>query len=77
MPVGGRSLSAEKIMLRTFLSANLRILLPTFGLFGIGLLIDFWAGSKLFWTVIGLAIGATVSVILVVLQIKNIRKAKK
>ncbi|MDR1197250.1 MAG: hypothetical protein LBL08_03200 [Candidatus Nomurabacteria bacterium] len=76
-PVGESSLSAEKIMLKTFVSANLRILLPVLGLFGIGVLVDFLTDSGMFWTIIGLSVGVVISTTLVVLQLKNIRKAQK
>lgn len=76
-PSGADNFDASKLMILTLVSTCLRIFLPSLGLFGIGVVIDFNFGSKPWGMLIGISIGMIIAAILVILQIRSIQKEPK
>jgi len=54
-------------------SATLRVVVPTIGLFLIGLMIDFWRLQTAFYALIGAALGFLLAAFLIYRQIKKLR----
>ena len=62
------------ILARTMIGTMWRMFLPTIGLTLLGLWLDSVSGMKMRWLLAGIISGATISVILVVLQIAKIKQ---
>ena len=65
---------AMMILARTMIGTMWRMFLPTIGLTLLGLWLDNVSGMKMRWLLAGIISGATISVILVALQIAKIKQ---
>lgn len=66
-----------RMMFRTLISTTVRIFLPVAILFGIGLAVDLNTPTKPWGMAVGVSIGSIVAIILVISQLKSIRKDTK
>ena len=57
-------------------SATLRMVVPTMGLFLVGLIIDFTLQQTAFYAIVGACIGFVIAAILIYLQIKKLKVTK-
>ena len=62
-----------RIMLRTLVSANLRIFIPVFSLFAVGFAIDANSSTRPWGIVIGTGLGFIIAIVLIILQLRGIR----
>jgi len=60
-------------ILASVVSATLRMVVPTLGLFFVGLVIDFWLQQTAFYAIIGAGIGFVIAAILIYFQVRKIR----
>ncbi|MCL2451333.1 hypothetical protein FWD20_00385 [Candidatus Saccharibacteria bacterium] len=58
-------------------SATLRMVVPTMGLFLIGLIIDFSLRQTVFYAIIGACLGFVVAAVLIYFQIKKVKSQMK
>ena len=65
---------AMMILARTMIGTMWRMFLPTIGLTLLGLWLDNVSGMKMRWLIAGIVSGATISVVLVALQIAKINQ---
>lgn len=66
-----------RVMLRTLLSTTLRIFIPTTTLFVIGYVIDKNCGILPWGMIVGATLGMIIAIMLVVLQLKEIKADNK
>ena len=66
-----------RVMLRTLLSTTLRIFIPTMVLFAIGYVIDKNCGTLPWGMIVGEALGMIIAIVLIVLQLKEIKADNK
>lgn len=67
------SKAVTRMMLKTLWSTTVRIFVPVTTLFIVGLIIDLNVGTKPYGMAVGTGAGAIIAVVLVVMQLKDIR----
>ena len=65
---------ADNLLVLAVVSATARLVLPVFGLFFVGLVIDFVLAQPAFYAVVGAGVGFVAAAFLIYLQIRNLNK---